>query len=97
MSPRPGSDPRLGKHPLRQDRLLLVLELDIESDARKPRHGNFELNGLDLVLVEPRPHFVHGLSKCSFRLFDAYRKGSSWRHLTLLSVAAGAQLCLLYD
>jgi hypothetical protein len=41
MSPRPGSDPRLGNHPLKQDRLLLVLELDIESDARKPRHGNF--------------------------------------------------------
>src|SRR5580704_7071628 len=79
---RRNADRRLSKDLFKQDRLILAPELDIESDAGDPRPGNFELNGLDLMLVEPRPHFVHGLTESRFRLFDAYRKGWLLRHVT---------------
>jgi hypothetical protein len=76
----------LGKYLLKQNRFLLAPELEVESDAGKPRHGNFKFDGLDLMLVEPDPHFVHGLGERVFGLFDADRKGGIKRHLTLLSM-----------
>ena len=65
----------LGKYLLKQDRFLLAPELEVESDAGESRHGNFKFDGLDLMLVEPDPHFVHGLGERVFGLFDADRKG----------------------
>ncbi|HLY44056.1 MAG TPA: hypothetical protein VKQ73_00650, partial [Stellaceae bacterium] len=59
------------KPPLEQDRLILIAECDIEGNAGQARHGNFELNGYDLIFIEPCPHFGHCLGERDFGLFYA--------------------------
>jgi hypothetical protein len=43
----------LGKHPLKQNRLIFAPKLDVESDTGHSCHGDFEFNMLDPMLVEP--------------------------------------------
>jgi hypothetical protein len=67
----------LDEHLLKQRRLILALELDIEGDAGHFCHGNLELNGLEPNLIELRPEFVHRLGERDFRLLDVDREGGT--------------------